>query len=105
MALARIKKDDLVVVIAGKDKGAKGRVMAIQNERGRVIVEGVNKVKRHMKPTPKFPSGGIIEKEMSVDLSNVMLWDEKAGKGVRVRAGKDGDGKKVRVSVKTGDVI
>ena len=102
---SRIKKDDQVVVIAGKDKGARGRVLLIDRERDRVIVEGVNRVKRHTKPTPKNPSGGIIEKEAGIHLSNVMLLDTKTDKPTRVKSGTDKDGKKIRIAVKSGAVI
>ena len=103
--MARIRKDDQVVVIAGKDKGAKGRVLMIIRDTDRVIVEGVNRVKRHTKPTPKNPSGGIIEKEAAIHLSNVMLLDTKTDKPTRVRMGTDKDGKKVRVAVKSGATV
>ena len=99
----KIKKGDTVVVIAGKDKGAKGKVLKVLVERDRVIVEGVNKVKRHSKPTPKS-QGGILEKEMSIHVSNVMLLDSKTDKPTRVR-NEIKDGKKVRVSVKSGAVL
>jgi large subunit ribosomal protein L24 len=102
---SRIKKDDQVVVIAGKDKGARGRVLLIDRERDRVIVEGVNRVKRHTKPTPKNPSGGIIEKEAGIHLSNVMPLDTKTDKPTRVKMGSDKDGKKVRIAVKSGATI
>jgi large subunit ribosomal protein L24 len=101
---SRIKKDDEVVVIAGKDKGTRGRVVRVLREDDRVVVEGVNVVSRHTKPTPKNPTGGIIKREAPISLSNVMLWDEKAQKGSRVRAGKNGD-KKARVLVKSGTAI
>jgi large subunit ribosomal protein L24 len=101
----RIKKDDLVVVIAGKDKGQKGRVLRVLSEVDRVLVEGVNKIKRHTKPTPKAPQGGIIEREAPVHASNVMLWDEKANAPSRVKAGTDKDGKKIRVLVKSGTAL
>ncbi|WP_236607723.1 50S ribosomal protein L24 [Sandaracinus amylolyticus] len=97
----RVKKDDQVVVIAGKDKGTKGRVLRVIREEDRVIVEGVNRVKRHTKPTPKNPSGGIIEKEAAIHISNVMLVDAKTDKPTRVRFAEK-DGKKVRVAVKSG---
>lgn len=100
----RIKKDDEVVVITGKDKGTRGRVVRVFHEEGRVVVEGVNVVTRHSKPTPKNPTGGIVKREAPIALSNVMLWDEKAQKGSRVRAGQDGD-KKVRVLVKSGTTL
>jgi large subunit ribosomal protein L24 len=101
--MARLRKDDEVVVIAGKDKGARGKVLKVLVERDRVIVEGVNRVKRHSKPTPKS-QGGIIEKEMSIHVSNVMLLDQKTDKPTRVRS-EIKDGKKVRVSVKSGAVM
>jgi large subunit ribosomal protein L24 len=101
--MARLRKDDQVVVIAGKDKGARGKVLKVLVERDRVIVEGVNRVKRHTKPTPKS-QGGIIEKEMSIHVSNVMLLDSKTDKPTRVRS-EIKDGKKVRVSVKSGAVL
>jgi large subunit ribosomal protein L24 len=103
--MQRVHKNDQVVVITGKDKGAKGRVLKVIHERDRVIVEGVNRVKRHQKPTQKLPNGGITEKEMSIHVSNVMLLDSKADKATRVRSGKDKDGKKIRTSVKTGTVF
>ncbi|MDQ3031780.1 MAG: 50S ribosomal protein L24 [Myxococcota bacterium] len=101
----RVKKDDQVVVIAGKDKGAKGRILRVNRETDRVIVEGVNRVKRHTKPTPKNPSGGIIEKEAAIHISNVMLLDTKLDKPTRVRFGADKDGKKIRIAVKSGSTI
>lgn len=101
----RIKKDDQVVVIAGKDKGTKGRVLRVLREVDRVLIEGVNRVKRHTKPTPKNPSGGIIEKEAPIHLSNVMPLDTKTDKPTRVRMGTDKDGKKVRIAVKSGATI
>jgi len=101
--MARLRKDDEVVVIAGKDKGARGKVLKVLVTRDRVIVEGVNRVKRHTKPTPKS-QGGIIEKEMSIHVSNVMLFDSKADKPSRVR-NEIKDGKKVRVTVKSGTVL
>ena len=102
---ARIKKDDQVVVIAGKDKGSRGRVMRVLLEVDRVLVEGVNKMKRHTKPTPKNPQGGIIEREQPIHLSNVMPLDTKDDKPTRVKMGTDKDGKKVRVSVRSGTVL
>jgi large subunit ribosomal protein L24 len=101
----RVKKDDQVVVIAGKDKGSRGRVLRVLREEDRVIVEGVNRVKRHSKPTPKNPSGGIIEKEAPIHISNVMLLDTKSDKPTRVRAGTDKDGKKVRVAARSGATL
>jgi large subunit ribosomal protein L24 len=103
MAL-QIKKDDKVIVIAGRDKGNTGTVLKVLREEGRVLVEGVNRVKRHQKPTPKQPEGGIIEKEAPIHRSNVMLLDTKADAPTRIRT-EERDGKKVRVAVKSGTVL
>jgi len=101
----RIKKDDMVVVISGKSKGERGRVLLVLREADKVIVEGVNKVKRHTRPTPKNREGGIIEKEAALHVSKVMLLDTKSDKPTRVKIGKDKDGNKVRIAVKTGTVL
>ncbi|MBZ0116842.1 MAG: 50S ribosomal protein L24 [Sandaracinaceae bacterium] len=103
--MARIKKDDVVVVITGRDKGSNGRVLKVLREQGRVIVEGVNVVKRHTRPTPQQPEGGIIEKEMPIDASNVMLLDSKEQKPTRVGFKTDDEGKKIRVSKRSGTVL
>jgi len=103
MAL-RIKKNDQVVVIAGRDKGRKGRVLKVLPEQDRVIVEGINMVKRHRKSNQQQP-GGITEKEAAIHLSNVMLLDSKADKPTRLRAGRDKDDRKVRVAARTGTVL
>ena len=70
----RLKQDDRVVAIAGRDKGRQGRILKVFREENRVIVEGINVVRKHQKPTPQNPEGGIIEKEMPIHESNVMLW-------------------------------
>ncbi len=103
----RIVKGDKVVVISGNNKGETGEVLKIMTKAGRVIVKGLNMVKRHTRPTQNNPQGGIVEKEAPLNLSNVMLWDDKAGKGTRVRSGKLDDEKKskVRISVASGEVI
>ena len=101
----RLKKDDLVVVISGRSKGETGRILKVDAEQGRVIVEGVNLVKKHQKPTPQNPSGGILEVEAPVHISNVMLQDPKNESPTRARMGTDKDGKKVRIAVKSGSVI
>jgi large subunit ribosomal protein L24 len=100
---ARIKKNDLVVVISGRDKGSQGRVLRVDGDR--LVVEGVNVVKRHQKPQPPRQPGGIITKEAPIHASNVMLFDGKSDKPTRVRVGTDKDGKKVRIAVKSGAVI
>lgn len=100
----RLKKGDKVVVIAGRDKGAQGEVLRVLPG-DRVIVEGVQKVKRHQRPTPRMQQGGIIEKEAPVAASNVMLLDPKSEKPTRVRRELDKDGRKVRVAVNSGTVL
>ena len=102
---SRIRKDDQVVVISGRDKGTRGRVLKVLRETNKVIIEGVGRVKKHQKPTQQNPQGGIIEKELPIHLSKVMLLDTKVDKPTRVRAGKDADGKKVRVTVKSGTTL
>lgn len=100
----RIKSGDTVVVISGKDKGKKGKVMQVFPSADRVLVEGVNVVTKHQKPSKDHPQGGIVKKESAIHNSNVMPYDAKAGKGVRVSF-KEVNGKKVRVSKKTGEQI
>ena len=94
---ARLRKGDLVVVISGKDKGKKGKIARIWPEDDKVVVEGVNLVKRHTKATPKFPQGGIIEREAPIHACKVMPVDPSTGKGTRVRMKTEG-GKKVRIA-------
>jgi len=98
MSVQRIQKGDTVVVISGKDKGKKGKVMRFSKEDNRVLVEGVNLVKRHMKPNPRMQQGGILEREQPIHASKVMLVDPKTGKGTRVRVKTDDKGVKVRVA-------
>jgi large subunit ribosomal protein L24 len=97
----KMKKGDLVEVIAGKDKGKQGKVLGLLSEKERVLVEGVNRVKRHTKPSQKNPQGGILEKEAAIHVSNVMLVDPKTGKGGRIKITIKGD-KKTRVFKKSG---
>jgi large subunit ribosomal protein L24 len=105
MSLARLQKGDEVVVIAGKDKGKKGKVMRFLPENDRVLVEGINLVKRHTRPNPRMQQGGILEREHPIAASNVMLVDPSTGKGTRVRAKTDDKGLKVRTAVKSGEPI
>ena len=100
----RIKKGDKVVVITGKDKGKIGNVQEVLPKQNRVVVEGVNMIVKHQKPSQAMPQGGRIEKEGSISASNVMIYSDKAGKGVRVGY-KVEDGKKVRVCKNTGEII
>lgn len=103
MAGIAIKKNDIVVVKAGKEKGKKGKVLRVFREKDRVIVEKVNFIKRHQKPTSAQKQGGIIEREGAVHLSNVMLFCEKCGKGVRIRRQRLEDGHTVRLCAGCGE--
>jgi large subunit ribosomal protein L24 len=100
-----IKKNDTVMVITGKYKGKKGRVIKVIPSENRVIVEKINIVKRHMKPSRKYAQGGIIEKEAPIHRSNVMLICPKCDKPTRISAQVLADGKKVRVCKKCKEVI
>ena len=102
MSMAKIKKCDTVKVIAGKDVGAEGKVLSVDKKSGRVIVEGVNIVKKHTKPSMANQNGGIIEQEAPIDASNVMYVHK--GKPTRVGFKVDGE-KKVRIAKSTGEVI
>jgi len=97
--MPHVRRGDLVVVTKGKDKGKRGKILRIVGDR--CIVEKVMMVKRHTKPTQKSPQGGIIEKEGTIHLSNVALWDEKAGRPTRTRLVVE-NGEKIRVAVKGG---
>lgn len=101
---AKIKKGDKVVVTAGRDKGKEGEVLQVLPKEGRVVVQGVNVVKRHTRPT-QFNAGGIVEKEAALDASNVALVDPKDGKPTRVGVKVLEDGKKVRFAKRSGEVI
>jgi len=100
-----IKKGDTVIVIAGKDKGKKGKVLDVNPKTDRVIVENVNMATKHQKPSAKIQQGGRIHKETPIHVSNVMYFDSKAKSGTRISTKVLEDGKKVRVSVKSGEVI
>jgi large subunit ribosomal protein L24 len=106
----RIRTDDTVVVVAGKDKGKSGRVLRVEPQRRRVYVEGLNIVKRHQRPRSmdsqkQSAQGGIIEKEGPIDVSNVMLLDPTDNKPTRVGVTKAEDGTRMRVSKRTGKPI
>ena len=100
-----VKKDDQVIVISGKDKGAKGKVLMVDEKKGRVYVEGVNMVKKHQKARTQNDPSGIIEREGSIDASNVMIVCPKCGKATRVAKKVNEDGSKDRVCKKCGAVI
>jgi large subunit ribosomal protein L24 len=93
---AKIRKDDTVVVLAGKDKGRIGKVLMVMPKEERVLVEGVNMAKRHTKPDVAHPQGGVIAKEASLHVSNVALRDPKTGKATRVGFKMVGEGDKRR---------
>lgn len=95
-----IKKGDTVLVIAGNNKGKKGRVLEIITKTERAIVEGVNMMKKHTKPNAATPQGGIVEKETPVHISNLMLFDAKVGAATRVGRRLNNQGKLVRFSKK-----
>mgnify|MGYP001064566133 FL=1 len=100
----KIKKGDQVVILTGRDKGAKGEVLKVIPSELRVVVEGVNLVTKHQKPTQVSP-GGIQKKELSIHVSNVALVDPKKGEATRVGYKVLKDGKKVRVAKKSGETI
>ncbi len=101
---ARIKKGDLVEVISGKDKGKRGKVLRVIPKEGKVIVEGVNMVKRHQRPNPRMREGGIVEREAPIYASKVMLVCPSCNQRTRVGF-KVVDGKKVRYCKKCGEII
>jgi large subunit ribosomal protein L24 len=100
-----IKKGDQVMVITGESKGQKGRVLEVDREKTRAIVEGVNMVSKHTKPNTKAPQGGIVKKEAPVHLSNLMLIDPASGKPTRVGKRLNDKEKLVRYSKKSGEEI
>ena len=103
MGKLKIKSGDTVRVIAGDHKGSEGKIVKVLKEKNKVIVEGVNMVKKHMKPSAQSPQGGIVEKEASIQISNLSLLTSK---GETTRVGyKMEDGKKVRFSKKSNEVI
>ncbi|MCS6858547.1 MAG: 50S ribosomal protein L24 [Sandaracinaceae bacterium] len=102
---ARIRKGDTVIVISGKDKGKKGEVLRVLPERDAAIVSGINKVKRHVRPSQQNPNGGIVEIEHPIHLSKIMPVDPVTGKPTRIRFRINEDGKKVRIAVKSNTEI
>ena len=102
MSTMKIKKDDMVRVIAGADKDKEGKVIAVNKKDGKVLVEGVNMLTKHTKPTMANQNGGIVHQEGPIDISNVMYIHK--GKATRIGFKMDGD-KKVRVAKSTGEVI
>ena len=103
--MQHVRKGDQVVVISGKEKGKRGRVLRLMTEKGRVVIERVNMVKRHTKPTQRNPRGGILEKEGSVEASNVALWCGKCVAPRRAKVDEKEGQKKRRICVKCGTVF
>jgi large subunit ribosomal protein L24 len=104
--MRKIRKGDDVVVRTGKDSGKRGTVLKVLAETGKVVVENINLVKKHTKPNPQRGiSGGIIEKEMPIDASNVMLYNPQTKKGDRVGFRVLEDGRKVRIFKSTSEVV
>ena len=97
--MPHVRKGDLVVVIGGSNKGKRGKILRVDGQR--VVIEKVAMIKRHMKPSQKNPQGGIVDKEGSIHISNVQLWDDKLSRGTRTKIITDGD-TKVRAGVKSG---
>ncbi|NER10522.1 large subunit ribosomal protein L24 [Muriicola jejuensis] len=100
----KIKTGDTVRVVAGDHKGSEGKVVSVDREKNKAIVEGVNTVSKHEKPSAKNPQGGIVKKEAPIHISNLSLIDKKSGETTRVGY-EVRDGKKVRVSKKSNEVI
>lgn len=101
----KVKKDDVVEVRAGKDKGRRGKVLRVMPDAGHIMVEKVNMVKKHQRPNMKDRQGGIVERENKMALSNVMVVCSKCDKPVRVGKKKLDDGKNVRVCRKCGELL
>ncbi|WP_216831078.1 50S ribosomal protein L24 [Alkalihalobacterium elongatum] len=99
-----VKKGDTVKVISGKDKGKQGVILEAYPKKDRVLVEGVNIVKKHAKPSQDNPQGGIVSKEAAIHVSNVMIIDPKTGEPTRIGY-KVEDGKKVRIAKKSGEAL
>ncbi len=104
-AKLKIRKGDLVKVIAGDSKGTQGKILEIIKEKNRAIVEGANMVSKHTKPNAATPNGGIVKMEAAIHISNLMLVDPKSGKPTRVGRKKNDAGKLVRVAKTTGEEI
>ncbi len=103
--MQKIRRDDEIIVIAGKDKGKRGKVTQVLIAKGKVIVEGINQVKKHQKPVPALgQAGGIVTKEAPIDVSNIALFNSATGKADRVGFRIE-DGKKVRFFKSTGELV
>jgi large subunit ribosomal protein L24 len=105
MTKLHIKKGDTVYVLSGEDKGKQGKVLSVNIEDQRAIVEGLNLVSKHTKPNAKNPQGGIVKQEAPIHVSNLQLIDPKSGKPTRIGRRKNDEGKTVRYSKKSGEEI
>ena len=104
MSKLHVKKGDTVLVLSGNDKGKQGKVMSVDVEKNRAVVEGVRIISKHTRPNTEHPQGGIIKQEAPIHISNLMVVD-KSGKPARIGRKKDENGKSVRYSKKTGEII
>ncbi|MCQ2302313.1 MAG: 50S ribosomal protein L24 [Bacteroidales bacterium] len=104
MSKLHVKKGDTVQVLSGNDKGKQGKVMSVDTEKNRAVVEGVRIVSKHTRPNAEHPQGGIIKQEAPIHISNLMVVG-KDGKPTRIGRKKDENGKSVRYSKKTGEII
>ena len=102
---SKIRKGDTVVVMAGKDMGKRGEVLRVNPATGKITVQGINRVYRHMRPSRQHPQGGRVQKEMPLDVSNVMVADPKTGKPTRVGFRILGDGTRERYAKKSGQSL
>jgi large subunit ribosomal protein L24 len=103
---SKIRKNDQVTIIAGRDKGRRGRVLEVSPARGKVRVEGIGMIKRHQKANPQAnKGGGIVDKESFIDISNVQLIDPESGKPTRVKYHVESDGSKTRTAARSGHSI
>lgn len=100
-----VRKGDMVQVMAGDDKGKTGEVLRVDRKAGKVLVQGVNRVFRHLRPSRRNPQGGRIQKEMPIDISNVLPVDTKTNQPTRVRFRINDDGSKERLAVKGGEPL
>lgn len=109
MKITKLRKNDKVKVISGNSKGKEGKILKVFRDKGRVIIEGVNIIKRHTRASQKSPQGGITQKEAPIHISNIMLMDPKGNGttrlGIKVITDETGKNKRMRYSKKTGDIL
>jgi large subunit ribosomal protein L24 len=103
--MKKVHKGDRVIILAGDDRGKEGLVLKVDSAKGKAIIEGINFVKRHQRPTRTAPQGGILEKEAPVDMSNLMVICGKCNAGVKTRTVTLSDGNKVRACKKCGEML